>query len=66
MITPPYLQAGDKIAIVATARKVLPSEMETDINTFRTWGLQVSGCNHLSILWTIKSSEYWSMHELRT
>ncbi len=47
MITPPYLQAGDKIAIVATARKVLPSEMEAAINTFRTWGLQVVTGPHL-------------------
>ena len=47
MITPRYLQPGDKIAIVATARKVLPSEMETAIQTFRAWGLQVVTGPHL-------------------
>ncbi len=41
MITPPYLKPGDKIAIVATARKVTPSEMDVAISTFRSWGLQV-------------------------
>jgi muramoyltetrapeptide carboxypeptidase len=47
MITPPYLKPGDKIAIVATARKVSPSEMDTAINTFHTWGLQVVTGPHL-------------------
>ncbi len=47
MITPPYLTSGDKIAIVATARKVSPSEMDVAINTFRSWGLQVITGPHL-------------------
>ena len=47
MITPPYLKRGDKIAIVATARKVTPSEMDVAINTFRSWGLQVITGPHL-------------------
>jgi len=47
MISPPYLKSGDKIAIVAPARKVIPSEMETAINTFRSWGLQVITGTHL-------------------
>ena len=47
MITPQYLQPGDKIAIVATARKVSPSEMEAAINTLRSWGLQVVTGPHL-------------------
>ncbi len=47
MITPPYLKPGDKIAIVATARKVSPSEMDTAISTFRSWGLQVVTGPHL-------------------
>jgi len=41
MITPPYLKPSDKIAIVATARKVSPSEMDVAISTMRSWGLQV-------------------------
>ncbi|MFA5974418.1 MAG: LD-carboxypeptidase [Lentimicrobiaceae bacterium] len=47
MITPPYLKPGDKIAIVATARKVIPSEMDVAISTFRSWGLQVVTGPHL-------------------
>ena len=47
MICPPYLKAGDKIAIVAPARKVSPSEMETAFGIFRSWGLQVVTGNHL-------------------
>jgi len=47
MITPPYLKAGDKIAIVATARKVSPSEMDVAISTLRSWGLQVVTGPHL-------------------
>lgn len=47
MITPAYLKSGDKIAIIATARKVSPSEMDIAINTFRSWGLQVVTGPHL-------------------
>lgn len=47
MITPPYLKHGDKIAVVAPARKVSPSEMEAAILTFRSWGLQVVTGPHL-------------------
>lgn len=47
MISPPYLKAGDRIAIVATARKVSPSEMEPAILKFREWGLQVITGPHL-------------------
>jgi muramoyltetrapeptide carboxypeptidase len=47
MITPPYLKTGDKIAIIATARKVSPSDMEAAFSTFRSWGLQVVTGPHL-------------------
>lgn len=47
MISPPFLKAGDKIAIVATARKVSPAEMEPAILKFREWGLQVITGPHL-------------------
>lgn len=47
MITPPYLRSGDKIAIVATARKVSPAEMDVAISTLRSWGLQVVTGPHL-------------------
>ncbi len=47
MITPTYLKSGDKIAIIATARKVIPSEMDVAIGTFRSWGLQVVTGPHL-------------------
>lgn len=47
MITPPYLKPGDKIAIVAPARKVSPAEIEPAIKIFREWGLQVVTGPHL-------------------
>jgi muramoyltetrapeptide carboxypeptidase len=47
MISPPYLKPGDKIAIVAPARKVSPAEIEPAIKIFREWGLQVVTSPHL-------------------
>jgi muramoyltetrapeptide carboxypeptidase len=41
MITPAYLKRGDKVAILATARKVAPEEMALAMKTFRGWGLDV-------------------------
>jgi muramoyltetrapeptide carboxypeptidase len=41
MISPPYLKAGDKVALVASARKVSRDEMEPAIRILRDWGLDV-------------------------
>ncbi|MEI6577648.1 MAG: LD-carboxypeptidase [Bacteroidota bacterium] len=41
MITPSFLKSGDKIGIVAPARKVIPEEMENAYGVFRDWGLEV-------------------------
>jgi muramoyltetrapeptide carboxypeptidase len=41
MITPPYLKPGDKIAIIATARKVSKEEMQPAIDILTNWGLHV-------------------------
>jgi len=41
MITPPYLKKGDKVAIVATARKIHPEELSQAIRLFESWGLKV-------------------------
>jgi muramoyltetrapeptide carboxypeptidase len=41
MITPPYLRKGDKIAIVAPARKVSPEEMQPAMDVLKSWGLEV-------------------------
>ncbi|MCF8299341.1 MAG: LD-carboxypeptidase [Saprospiraceae bacterium] len=41
MKTPPFLKQGDKISIVAPARKINISEIENAIRTFKTWGLKV-------------------------
>jgi muramoyltetrapeptide carboxypeptidase len=38
MITPPFLQPGDKIAIVAPARKITPAEVEPALMKIREWG----------------------------
>lgn len=40
-ILPKFLQEGDKIAIVATARKVSPEEIQPSIDLFESWGLEV-------------------------
>jgi muramoyltetrapeptide carboxypeptidase len=48
MITPPYLKPGDKVAIVATARKVSFAEMEPAIKVFKAWGLTVLTGNYLT------------------
>jgi len=47
MITPPYLKKGDKIALVSPARKISPAEVETAINIFKAWGLEVVLGDHL-------------------
>lgn len=41
MNTPQPLHRGDKVAIVATARKVSPKEMEPAIKLFTYWGYEV-------------------------
>jgi muramoyltetrapeptide carboxypeptidase len=41
MITPPNLKSGDKIGIVAPARKVEFDELNTAIDVFESWGLKV-------------------------
>ena len=41
MITPEFLKPGDKVAIVATARKISPAEVEPAIKILESWGLEV-------------------------
>jgi muramoyltetrapeptide carboxypeptidase len=41
MITPPYLQQGDTVAILATARKHLVKSMQPTIDLLESWGLKV-------------------------
>ncbi len=41
MITPPKLKAGDKVAMVATARKVEPAQVELCVKALQAWGLEV-------------------------
>ena len=38
---PPKLKAGDKVAIVAPARKITPSQLEPAVKTLESWGLKV-------------------------
>jgi muramoyltetrapeptide carboxypeptidase len=42
MIRPEYLQSGDTVAIVSTARKVSKAEMKPAIDMLTSWGLKVS------------------------
>jgi muramoyltetrapeptide carboxypeptidase len=41
MITPNYIRSGDKIAIVSPARKIKREEVQTAIEVFNSWGLEV-------------------------
>ena len=41
MITPPYLQKGDTVAIVATARKNVDDNLKPAIDLLKNWGLEV-------------------------
>lgn len=41
MIQPPFLKKGDKIAIISTARKISLEELNTSLETFKSWGLEV-------------------------
>ncbi|OUD35621.1 LD-carboxypeptidase [Flavobacterium sp. FPG59] len=41
MITPPYLQKGDTIALVATARKNIDDNLKPAIDLLHSWGLEV-------------------------
>ncbi|MDX2195214.1 MAG: LD-carboxypeptidase [Cytophagales bacterium] len=47
MITPPYLQPGDKIALISTARKVSEAEMAPAIQLLESWQLHVHIGKHL-------------------
>jgi muramoyltetrapeptide carboxypeptidase len=41
MTTPTYLRKGDKIGIVACARKISEEELEGAVSILRSWGLEV-------------------------
>jgi muramoyltetrapeptide carboxypeptidase len=47
LIQPPYLKQGDKIAIVATARKISKEELSPAIELLKKWGLEVVLSKHL-------------------
>lgn len=47
MITPDYLKAGDKIAIVAPAGKIAKDKVELAIQTLESWGLVVEVADHV-------------------
>lgn len=40
MITPPYLQKGDTVAILATARKNIEDNLKPTIDLLHSWGLE--------------------------
>ncbi|MFI5164147.1 MAG: LD-carboxypeptidase [Bacteroidia bacterium] len=42
MVTPPLLKKGDKIGIVAPARKISREEIQFAMDTFHKWGLEVA------------------------
>ncbi|MCV9928005.1 LD-carboxypeptidase [Flavobacterium sp. LS1R49] len=40
MITPPYLQEGDTVALVATARKNIDDNLQPTIDLLKSWGIE--------------------------
>ena len=40
-IAPPFLQPGQRVALVATARKITAAEVDFAVQTLRDWGLEV-------------------------
>ncbi|MEG0697831.1 MAG: LD-carboxypeptidase, partial [Algoriella sp.] len=40
MITPPYLQKGDTVALLATARKNIDDNLKPTIDLLHSWGLE--------------------------
>jgi muramoyltetrapeptide carboxypeptidase len=40
MITPPYLQKGDTVALVATARKNVEDNLKPTIDLLKSWGIE--------------------------
>jgi len=49
MITPPYLQKGDTIAIVSTARKNIDDNLKPTIDMLEGWGLKVKIGNTIGL-----------------
>jgi muramoyltetrapeptide carboxypeptidase len=47
MVRPSFLQPGDTVALVATARKVSRLEMKPAIDLLKSWGLEVQAGKHL-------------------
>lgn len=47
MIQPAYLKQGDKVAIIATARKISREELESAVTFLESYGLSVIFGNHL-------------------
>ncbi len=44
---PPYLKAGDRVAIAAPARKISPEELAPSLRLLSSWGLEVQEPEHL-------------------
>ncbi|TAE19158.1 MAG: LD-carboxypeptidase [Bacteroidetes bacterium] len=47
LLSPPYLQIGDKVGIIAPAKKVEPQEISHAIHVLESWGLEVVLGEHL-------------------
>lgn len=40
MIRPPYLQQGDKVGIISSAKRTTPEEIQYGIHLLQGWGLE--------------------------
>ena len=49
MIIPPFLKAGDTVALVCTARKFFPEDAKPAIDLLESWGLKVKLGNTIGL-----------------
>ena len=49
MMIPPFLQAGDTVALIAPAYHIVPAQWEKVLDLFQSWGLQVKTGNSLRL-----------------
>jgi len=47
MISPPYLKKADRVAVISTAKRTTPEEIEQGIALLKNWGLDPVLGNHI-------------------
>ena len=66
MVLPDYLQSGDQVAIIATARKVSKTEIQPALDILTSWGLNVlTGVNLFSEYHKFSGTENQRVEDLQ-